>query len=313
MTFAPFLGAKDKSGQSIWLTSADQLRLRMVVWSLPDPRGTVLILPGRTEHAEKYASTAAYLRQNGYAAAAIDWRGQGHSDRLIPDRRRGHVGRFADYQLDLAAYFQAAKDAGLPGPYVMLAHSMGGCIGLRGLMNGLAFDAACFTAPMWGIHMRNGRGLYSKAAAAAASWIGLRKSYAPRPGSGPHCYLETATFEGNLLTSDAEEWGLMQEDLRRSPEVAIAGPTIGWVHEALRECAALSRLPSPAIPCLTGYGTEERIVSIAPIDARMAQWRGGKTLRIEGARHELLMETPALRRPFLGAMLSHFEDSLSLR
>ena len=47
----------------------------------------------------------------------------------------------------------APRAAACPNPAIMIAHSMGGCIGLRSLMRGLPFKAAAFSAPMWGILM----------------------------------------------------------------------------------------------------------------------------------------------------------------
>ena len=144
--------------------------------------GTVLMLPGRTEHAEKYGTTAERLAAAGYASAALDWRGQGLADRLLPDRRKGHVGQFADYQRDLDAFAAAVRET-LPGPFYLLAHSMGGCIGLRGLMRGLDVAAAAFSAPMWGLDMPGGReGLFTTGFGLAAR-AGLRDAQSSLFGS----------------------------------------------------------------------------------------------------------------------------------
>jgi uncharacterized membrane protein YbhN (UPF0104 family) len=42
----------------------------------------------------------------------IDWRGQGLADRMLPDRRIGHVGKFSDYQTDLAAVLRLVSTCG---------------------------------------------------------------------------------------------------------------------------------------------------------------------------------------------------------
>ena len=119
----------------------------MGVWPRGD-RGTILLFPGRTEYIEKYAHTAAAFGAQGYATLAVDWRGQGLSDRLLADARVGHVGQMCDYQLDVAAMREVAQAQELPRPYFLVAHSMGGCIGLRSLHAGLAVNAAMFSAPM---------------------------------------------------------------------------------------------------------------------------------------------------------------------
>ena len=140
-------------GRAVWLTARDGVRIRAALWNAGGPKGTVFLLPGRTEYVEKYGRSARDLAAAGYATLSLDWRGQGLSDRALPDRMVGHVTDFAEYQADLDALLAFADTQTLPRPYYLLPHSMGGCIGLRALMRGLPFQAAAFSAPMWGILM----------------------------------------------------------------------------------------------------------------------------------------------------------------
>ncbi|MFZ9133728.1 MAG: alpha/beta fold hydrolase, partial [Gemmobacter sp.] len=152
-----------EGAEAFRVRAADGVAVRLVVWPRPGARGSVLILPGRTEYAEKYGPVAADLARAGLAAAAIDWRGQGLADRLLPDPMKGHVGHFAEYQADLDACLlalAAREGDDLPRPRLMLAHSMGGAIGLRALLRGAGgFAAAAFSAPMWGLSLGGGRAL----------------------------------------------------------------------------------------------------------------------------------------------------------
>jgi lysophospholipase len=305
---APYLaGPPDapEGGRAVWLRAADGVRIRAVYWPR-GTRGTVVMLPGRTEHAEKYVCAAAGFAAHGYAAAAIDWRGQGLADRALRDRLKGHVGDFAEYQRDLDAFLAGIAAAGLPRPWFLLGHSMGGAIGLRALVRGLPFAAAVFSAPMWGIVVPGGRtGLVTRAARAIAS-LGLADRYVPPPlATGPVCYAASAPFEGNTLTSDAEGFAWMKAQLVATPDLQVGGPTFGWLAAALAECRALAGLPSPSVPCLTTLGTRERVVDQAAVRARMARWPGGRLLAIEGAEHEVLMERPAIRDGFVEAAAAH--------
>jgi lysophospholipase len=54
-----------------WLTTTDGVRLRAVTWPAGD-RGTAVILPGRTEFAEKYGRVAGRLVDRGFSVAVID-------------------------------------------------------------------------------------------------------------------------------------------------------------------------------------------------------------------------------------------------
>lgn len=292
-------------GNAVWLRAADGIRLRLALWPLAGARGTVVIFPGRSEYAEKYGPPAAELVRRGYAVAAVDWRGQGLADRLLENPLVGHVARFADYQLDCAAAMAALKDAGMPRPVHLLAHSMGGAIGLRALSRGLPVAAAVFTAPMWGVVVPPVATPVVGALLRAARALGRDDAITPTTGNTP--YPLSTSFEGNTLTGDAEMFALLRRQLEARPELQIAGPSLRWLAEARSECAALARLPSPGIAACTFLGTEERIVRPDRIRARMAGWPGGRLEVIEGARHELMHERPAIRAQVFDDAAALFE------
>lgn len=136
-------------GIALWVHTDDKVRLRTGLWHSENAsRGTVLLFPGRSEYIENYGRTATALDQLGFATFAIDWRGHGLSDRLSEDRLIGHVNRFSDYQRDVAAMINAAKKLALPKPWYLIGHSMGACIGLRAVIEGLPITTCAFTSPM---------------------------------------------------------------------------------------------------------------------------------------------------------------------
>lgn len=69
----------------------DGAELRFARWDSTSAKGTVCVFGGRGEFIEKYFETIGELRRRGFAVAAMDWRGQGHSSRQLPDSRKGHV------------------------------------------------------------------------------------------------------------------------------------------------------------------------------------------------------------------------------
>ena len=68
-----------------WITASDGVRLRVGVWNAhaetKRAKGTLLLLPGRTEYIEKYAPVAGDMARHGISTIAIDWRGQGIASR----------------------------------------------------------------------------------------------------------------------------------------------------------------------------------------------------------------------------------------
>ena len=307
MTAAPYFAAVAEGpgdGAAWWLTTADGVRIRVGLWNAAARRGTVFLLPGRSEYVEKYGRTAGDLAAAGFVTLSVDWRGQGLADRALTDRMVGHVWDFAEFQLDVAALLDFAFARGLPQPYYMIAHSMGGCIGLRCLMAGLPFRAVAFSAPMWGILMADWMRPVAKILSKGARWLAFDHRYAP--GTNSATYVTAVPFVGNMLTTDAEMWGYMRAQMLAHPELALGGPSLGWLQAALAECAALERMASPKYPVICALGSQERIVDVRPVLARMGRWPEGRLDLYPGAEHEVLMERPATRQAFLGRAVALF-------
>ncbi len=287
-----------EGGRAYWVKAADGVRLRIACWPGGD-KGTVLLFPGRTEYIEKYGRAAADLLARGYSTLTIDWRGQGLADRLADDAMLGHVDSFNDFQLDIAAMIKVADKLNCPGPRFLMGHSMGGCIGLRALHNGLEVNAAAFSGPMWGLAMAP----HIRPVAGPLSWfmdtLGKGKTFAP--GTNAETYVKAAPFEDNMLTTDADMYVYMQQQAKAHPEMTLGGPSLSWLHEALVETAALVEKTPPLIPTVTFLGGAERIVDPRPVHLIMAQWQGGHLEIIPDAEHEIIMETAETRAAFFNA------------
>ncbi|MGR3492451.1 MAG: alpha/beta fold hydrolase [Shimia sp.] len=301
MEDAPFLTSADgpKGGFARWLTTDDGVRIRIAVWPKEDAKGTVLIFPGRTEYAEKYGRVARAMADRGYAALAIDWRGQGYADRLTKRTIVGHVGTFTDYQRDITAVMEAVTQLGLPEPLYLLAHSMGGCIGLRALTEGLPVNAAAFSAPMWDIQFDPGMKPLVKALSKVLPRLGLATMLAPTTPKG--AYVIDEPFEDNTLTRDRDQWDYMVAHAREEPIVHLGGPSVHWLREAFGEIETLKRRESPTHPAICWVGSGERIVDPAAIHDRMERWPNGALHIAEGAEHEITMELPDVRTGFFDA------------
>jgi lysophospholipase len=241
----------------------------------------------------------------GFSVITVDWRGQGLADRALPDRMVGHVGDFSEYQQDFDAMLAAAEAAGLPKPFYLMAHSMGGCIGLRALMRGAPVRAAVFSAPMWGIAMAAWLRPVASVVSALSRPLGYAHRYAPTTGG--QAYLLQFPFEGNVLTTDRDMWDYMRRQIAEVPDLALGGPSIAWLHAALRECGALARLPAPKVPAVCALGTAEKVVDVPPIHMRMSGWAGGELDLYPGAEHEIMMEGPAARARFFDRAAALFD------
>lgn len=304
---APLLEAEGvqppAGGSAFWIETRDDVRLRAALWSL-GPRGTAVVFPGRTEFIEKYYEPVSRLQGLGFAAAVIDWRGQGLSDRTLPDQRKGHVQRFSYYQRDFDALLAALVAAKAPRPWLLVGHSMGGAIAARTLMRqrpanllrdtppALArgiFVAAVLSSPMLGLHGVAG-GPSAAVAATALSALGFNESYVPGGGAET---LTAMDFDDNALTSDRGRFDKFMTLVSTHPDLALGGATWGWVRAARRE---MRRLRPTATPMLIAHGDHEEVVSIPAIRRFYQRAPNAEFLTLEGARHEPMMETDAIQQ-----------------
>ncbi len=297
-------GAGPAGGAAYWLTTSDGVRIRIGVWTADTARGTVLLFCGRTEYVEKYGIAAAELTARGYATIVIDWRGQGLADRLLDNPNIGHVEDFDDYQKDVAAVLSARRTLDLPEPMYLLGHSMGGSIGLRALYEGLPVAAAAFTGPMWGIAMAPYLRPVAWGLGRAMPAAGLGNVLAP--GTSITHYVLASPFEDNTLTRDREMWEMMQAQLRAHPELALGGPSVTWLRQALDDTNEMVLRPSPDLPCVTFVGDNERIVHVPRIHDRMDRWPNGTLHVLKEAEHEVIMEDAATRTWLFDTMVETF-------
>ncbi|MFZ3583470.1 alpha/beta hydrolase [Loktanella sp. DJP18] len=309
MEQAPFfteIAEGPEGGQAFWARAEDGVRLRLAHWPVSSTalrgEGTVFIAPGRSGYIERYGHLAKRLEEAGFGTFVIDWRGHGLSDRLTEDPNICHVERFTDYQHDLDAMIQAARDLDLPRPWTLIGNSMGAAIALRGLVRGVELTACAFVGPMWGITLlppvRSIAGLLSK----FARLTGFGERFAPGQDGQP--YVTKAPFEENTMTGNAEEYTYWQSQAKAHPELMIGGVSFGWLNESLKECRALASMPSPAIPCLAFCGEDDGDVDKEAIRTRMADWPNGNYVLVPEGRHDLLSEKPVIREAVIEQILN---------
>jgi alpha-beta hydrolase superfamily lysophospholipase len=110
----------------------DGILLHLRLWATPEPaRGTVLLVHGLGEHVARYAHVAAHLVARGWNVLGYDQRGHGASGGA-----RGAVAHWDSLLQDLGRVVDAARSQ-LPGPVVLLGHSLGGLVAGRFAVEGL--------------------------------------------------------------------------------------------------------------------------------------------------------------------------------
>lgn len=305
---APFrhdLAEGPESGYALWRKTSDGKRLRIGIWPAKNAAGTILLFNGRTEYIEKYGRLAVDLTAAGYNVITPDWRGQGLSERLTNDPMQGYIGTFSEYQHDVAELLATVRDEGMEEPLYLLAHSMGGGIGMRSLLEGLPVRRAVFSAPMWGIFVSPLLRRIMPPVVRTAVWIGLGRLYVP--GVRNKTYVLETSFEDNTLTHDQEYWEYFQRHANEEPGLRLGGASLQWAMQAYDEAADLRAGPRPEIPVLTFVGTKEEIVDPDQIASVHVDWPTAELVRVEGSKHEGLMELPSARDEVVSRTINFFD------
>lgn len=288
--------------EELQVITADKVQLRTVRW-VPEgaTRGTVTIFQGRAEFIEKYFEVVAELLARGFAVVTFDWRGQGGSARQLRNRAKGHIADFKRFQRDLAALVRAVLKPFAPTPWYGLGHSMGAAILLEALHDRiLPFERLVLTGPMIDIvPATRPRG----AAFLAKTLVTVGRGTSFVPG-GKAKALQALPFEGNPLTSDPQRYARARELLMQEPKLAIGAPTVAWVHAAFQ---LFKRFASP------GYAEEirtptfiiacgrEALVDTAAAERFAMRMQAARYAVLPESRHEVMMETDAIRTQFWAA------------
>ncbi len=285
-----------------FLTARDGKKLRYARFAATARpiRGTVVILTGRNECVEKYFETVRDLQERGLGSAIMDWRGQGGSDRLLRDPRRGYVKRFDDYVQDLEQFFEEVILPDCRGPYYVLTHSTGATVALLAapmLVNRVR--RMVLLAPFLALPDRPGSMRTVRRIASLLTMLGLGRLYAAW-GSR----IRPDPFETNILTGDPSRYRRNTQICEAFPELALGGPTVRWLRAAAMAAETVSDpdfMARAQIPALVIAAGADRVVSTRAIEAYARHMRLGSLLTIDGARHEILQEADLFREQFFAA------------
>jgi lysophospholipase len=287
-----------EGGHGEWYRGAGGLRLRVSYWEpVGRPRATVFVSPGRSEPIEKYYEVVRDLLARDVCVVLHDWRGQGLSARLLPDRLKCHA-RTSDEFLDDFQRLLDSFEERAPKPWVMLGHSMGAALNLATLIKGeTRIEGALLINPMlrvktgrhalWAVHFQT-------------NWHvnhGRGTDYVPELFDDPFEH----TFENDALTHDATRYNIWREQLFACPHLAVGSPTWGWLSFALKlgetilkdKNKVAKKVKTPVTILCSG---DDHLIAKQP--SKMFAKKLGKATYVEiaGAEHEILIEAEEYRR-----------------
>ena len=279
-------------------TAKDGHTLRRIDWPGDEahPRGSILFLPGRGDNYEKYLESLEQWHRAGWRVTAADWRGQAGSGRLGSDEVTGHIEDFGIWIDDLAELWADWK-AKTPGPHVLAAHSMGGHVVMRALVERQVDPVAVFlSAPMLGM---NGPPLpltILHGVAMMMTRVGdpTRQAWkwSEKPGELP-------IGRKTLLTHDPDRYEDEQWWREHRPELVMGPASWRWVERAYASWKVLEgpgAMEAVTTPVLIVSTSSDKLVSHAA-NVRAAERLPNGELYEFGAEaaHEILREVDPVR------------------
>ena len=281
-------------------TARDGTVLRWGHLPVAKARAQCVLVGGFGEFIEKQFETVRDLAARGVEVWCLDWRGQGRSTRPrhLPTRPRAR--NFDRDASDLAAFASAKLTRRLPR--LLVAHSMGGAIGLIcARRHPKLFAAAILSSPMLGLRIGKIPPTLLRCITAPARAAGLGVCFIPgarkwHPGRVP-------SPERSRVTTDAERCRLKHAWFSADPFLRVDEVTYGWLDSAL---ALIARIQKPEFlagvrtPILMGTPERELVVSPA------AQRRAARLLphctlvELSQSKHDPFLERDPIRDEWLG-------------
>lgn len=275
---------------------ADGGRLRVAVFTAQNARGGVVLMAGRSEFIEKYFEVVNDLLARSFSVAAMDWRGQGLSERLLPVSVKGHITDFGAYRADLRLFTEEVARKRFSGPLVLMTHSMGGLPALQLLADGYdAFSAAVLSAPMTRFFADPLKRIAARATANVACALGASRQSI----LGVKEY--SLKFEGNVLTSDRARHARFRELQAAAPNAIIREPTYGWLKaatDAIDDIHKPNRFLKLNTPVLIVSAEVDQLVDSTDHKVLAARSPLIDCVTVPGSLHEILMESDPYRNAF---------------
>ena len=280
----------------------DSVPIYFINFTKENSKGSICISSGRTEAAIKYKELIYDLYNQGYSIYILDHRGQGFSGRMTEDSEMGYIDDFQFYVDDLKMFYDNHIKPQNHSKNFLLAHSMGGAIGMTYLEQyPVDFNAAVFSSPMLDFKL----GYCSGAKA-----FGSEK---PKYGLGQGNYEKNkASFNKNKLTGSELRYNRMIEAFDQETSAQIGGATYSWVIASCNQFKYINaHINDISIPFLIFSAENEQIVKKGAHKHFIKKARElGKTCElyeVANAQHELLIEKDPQRIHTINTILHFFK------
>lgn len=283
--------------------------LETLTLSHPDPKATIVLVPGYTAPLDIYADTFIAFHDAGYSVAGLSQRGQGRSWRPLPNPEKGYVEDYRDLSADLAAFIGT-----IDGPVMVYGNSMGGHIAM--LMAGTEeVDVAAYALLVPMAKILTGEFPYgvAKAMTGFYSTIGFGENYGF--GRGDWRFDSRNPAEGTDCSADPARAHTRHMMVALDPALRVQDVTNRWVWETMQSTAAVAtaeHLSRIDVPVLTIVAGDDSVVQTEAAEANCKAMADCRIVKFDRARHCIMHEGKRQKADVLATAIAFF-DSVSVK
>ncbi len=299
----PYLASKRSDGTFL---SADGLTLHYEQYDKKLSRGTVVILHGFTESAEKFRETAYYFRKSGFSVFSLDLRGHGKSEHRSGKPERVETDNFDLYREDLEIFMnEVVKPLTGDKKIYFYTHSLGSTVALLYMMkNPYAVHKAVLSSPM----ICGNMGMPVAVAGTVAKIICL---FGGKNISAPgRCVFDKEQTAETGDASSQARFDYYHGKRKREPLYQTSGPSFGWVKASL---TARDKILSPQYikmlkTKLLIFKPEEDKQLLGEYTDKFASMARVKVKKAENSRHEIFMSGDETLKWYFDEIIEFFRD-----
>ena len=296
----------EKRRRDDFFLSSDGKQLHYEAYEKLISRGSIVILHGFTESAEKFRETAYYFRKAGYSVFAPDLRGHGKSHHDSDNPLRVDIDSFDTYAQDLNIFINKIVSPLSKNKEIYIySHSLGSTVALLYMMKyPVAVTKAVLSSPMICGNMGMPTAVAGTVAKALCT-LGGKKIGAP----GRCVFDRNQTWENSDATSKAR-FDYYHKKRVSEALYQTSGPSFSWVSASLRARDYI--LNDSNIKNLRGemliFKPQEDRQLLGEYTDRFARKANIKIKDVKNSRHEIFMSGDVTLKWYMEEILEFFAE-----
>ena len=299
----PYLEKKRREGV---ILSSDNRELHYEAYEKTLSKGSIVILHGFTESAEKFREMSYYFRKAGYSVFVPDLRGHGKSYHASEKTERVEIDSFDSYADDLDIFIgKVVRPASGDKDIFLYSHSLGSTVALLYMIqHNHTVRKAVLSSPM----ICGNMGMPVIIAGTVAKLLcafGGKKISAP----GRCVFDPDQSFENSDATSKAR-FEYYHEKRKNESLYQTSGPSFGWVKASLE--ARDKILSADAVRNLNTelllFKPEEDRQLLSEYTEKFAALADVKIKKVRNSKHEIFMSNDEVIEWYVEKILKFFAE-----